>query len=82
MRTGEALTVSVREVVGLVTVTVAEAVSTIAAKIGEKIELVAVARFDGTTHSYLHQRSKDLPPQVGVLVEFVGADEAAADTAN
>src|SRR5664279_1435558 len=41
-------------------------------------EFVAVARFDGTTHSYLHQRSKDLPPQVGVLVEFVGADEAAA----
>src|SRR5664279_592571 len=48
------------------------------AKNDEKIELVAVARFDGTTHSYLHQRSKDLPPQVGVLVEFVGADEAAA----
>jgi elongation factor Ts len=58
--------------------TVAEAVAALAAKIGEKIELVAVARFDGTTHSYLHQRSKDLPPQVGVLVEFVGADEAAA----
>ena len=58
--------------------TVADAVAALAAKIGEKIELVAVARFDGTTHSYLHQRSKDLPPQVGVLVEFVGADEAAA----
>jgi elongation factor Ts len=58
--------------------TVAEAVAAIGAKIGEKIELVAVARFDGTTHTYLHQRSKDLPPQVGVLVEFVGADEAAA----
>src|SRR5664280_1581521 len=50
--------------------TVAEAVSTIAAKIGEKIELVAVARFDGTTHSYLHQRSKDLRRQVlGALVK-------------
>lgn len=58
--------------------TVADAVAAIAAKIGEKIELVAVARFDGTTHTYLHQRSKDLPPQVGVLVEFAGADEAAA----
>ncbi len=58
--------------------TVGEAVDAIAAKIGEKIELVNVARFDGTTHSYLHQRSKDLPPQVGVLVEFEGGDEAVA----
>lgn len=58
--------------------TVGEAVDAIAAKIGEKIELVNVARFEGSTHSYLHQRSKDLPPQVGVLVEFEGGDEAVA----
>jgi elongation factor Ts len=58
--------------------TVREAVDLLATKIGEKIELVAAARFEGATHSYLHKRSKDLPPQVGVLVEFTGADEAAA----
>jgi elongation factor Ts len=28
--------------------------------------------------SYLHRRASDLPPQVGVLVEYVGADAAAA----
>jgi elongation factor Ts len=42
---------------------------------GEKMELVKVAHFDGDTHVYLHRRSKDLPPQVGVLVEYSGADQ-------
>ena len=55
--------------------TVADATQALAGKIGEKIELVRVARFDGRTHSYLHRRSPDLPPQVGVLVEFEGADD-------
>ena len=56
--------------------TVAEAAGALSGKIGEKIELVKAARFDGTTHTYLHRRSPDLPPQVGVLVEFEGANEA------
>jgi len=54
--------------------TVAEATSALSGKIGEKIELVKAARFDGRTHTYLHRRSPDLPPQVGVLVEVEGAD--------
>ncbi len=54
--------------------TVAERVAALVAKIGEKIELVKVACFSGTTQTYLHHRSQDLPPQVGVLVEFEGDD--------
>ncbi len=61
--------------------TVAETVAALSAKIGEKIELVNVARFTGETHTYLHRRSPDLPPQVGVLVEFEGThDEAMIHT--
>nr|WP_076388838.1 translation elongation factor Ts [Vaginimicrobium propionicum] len=44
-------------------------------RIGEKIELSKVATFDGDTHVYLHRRSPDLPPQVGVLVEYEGNDQ-------
>lgn len=56
--------------------TVAEAVQQLAAKIGEKIELKAVARFDGAAAVYLHRRASDLPPQVGVMVEYTGEDAA------
>jgi len=55
--------------------TVAEAIAALSATIGEKLELVNVARFTGPTHMYLHRRSPDLPPQVGVLVEFEGGDD-------
>src|SRR5690606_9474822 len=37
--------------------------------------------FDGETVTYLHRRDPDLPPQVGVLVEYTGADAAAARAA-
>lgn len=57
--------------------TVAELVEALAIKIGEKIELGQVAVFDGPVVVYLHRRSADLPPAVGVLVEYDG-DEAAA----
>lgn len=60
--------------------TVADAIGELAAKIGEKLELAKVAYFDGQTTVYLHKRASDLPPQVGVLVEYTG-DEAAARTA-
>jgi elongation factor Ts len=49
-----------------------------AAVIGEKLELSRVTVFDGQVASYMHRRSSDLPPQVGVLVEFAGADIDAA----
>jgi len=55
--------------------TVADAIQALSAKMGEKMELANVAHFDGDTHVYLHRRSKDLPPQVGVLVEYTGAKE-------
>ncbi|MDP9417835.1 MAG: translation elongation factor Ts [Actinomycetota bacterium] len=61
--------------------TVQDNVTSVAAVIGEKIELGRVAFFDGQVASYMHRRSSDLPPQVGVLVEFQGDDIAAARAA-
>ncbi|WP_033437639.1 translation elongation factor Ts [Saccharothrix sp. NRRL B-16314] len=48
------------------------------AKIGEKLELAKVAVFDGTVTTYLHRRAADLPPAVGVMVEYSGDNEEAA----
>ena len=56
--------------------TVQEAVQSLAATIGENLSLVNVAAYGGDTHLYLHRRASDLPPQVGVLVEYTGGDEA------
>jgi elongation factor Ts len=58
---------------------VAEAVDAAAAVIGEKIEVTGVGVVDGDVATYLHRRSADLPPQVGVLVEYEsnGSPEAA-----
>jgi elongation factor Ts len=51
-----------------------------AAIIGEKVELRRIAVLkDAAVDAYLHRTSKDLPPQVGVLVAYSGAD---ADTAH
>lgn len=58
--------------------TVGETVDELAITIGEKIELGRVARFDGKTVTYMHKRAADLPPAVGVLVEFDGDDADAA----
>ena len=37
-----------------------------------------VVAFDGPVATYLHRRDPDLPPTVGVLVEFTGGDAEAA----
>ncbi|OBE98613.1 translation elongation factor Ts [Mycobacterium sp. 852002-10029_SCH5224772] len=58
--------------------TVEQAIAELSAKIGEKLELRRVANFDGTVEAYLHRRSADLPPAVGVLVEYQGSDKEAA----
>lgn len=58
--------------------TAADAVSELAAVIGEKIELGRVATFDGDVATYMHRRASDLPPAVGVLVEYAGDDADAA----
>ena len=50
-----------------------------AAIIGEKIELRRVARIAGDKFAvYLHRTSKDLPPQIGVVVAYTGDDVETA----
>ena len=61
--------------------TVQENIDSVAGVIGEKLELAkaVVLGGDGTQiASYMHKRASDLPPQVGVLVEFEGGDLDAA----
>jgi elongation factor Ts len=58
--------------------TVADSVSALAIVIGEKLELRRAVKIDGQVATYLHRKAKDLPPQVGVLVQFDGADAEAA----
>ena len=61
--------------------TVGEVVENLAITIGEKIELGNVAYFDGSVVTYMHKRAADLPPAVGVLVEYSGDEEAARGVA-
>ncbi|MGB0970460.1 MAG: translation elongation factor Ts [Mycobacterium sp.] len=61
--------------------TVEQTIADLSAKIGEKLELRRVAYFDGATEAYLHKRAADLPPAVGVLVEYTGADADKAKAA-
>jgi elongation factor Ts len=59
---------------------VADAINDEAAIMGEKVELRRMAIVKGdAVDAYLHRTSKDLPPQVGVLVAYSGSD---ADTAH
>ncbi len=58
--------------------TVEQLIADLSAKIGEKLELRRAAYFDGTVETYLHKRAADLPPSVGVLVEYTGSDRQAA----
>jgi elongation factor Ts len=59
--------------------TVADLINNEAAILGEKLELRRLAVVKGDAFAiYLHKTSKDLPPQVGVVVGYTGAD---ADTA-
>ncbi|MBE7189953.1 translation elongation factor Ts [Jatrophihabitans endophyticus] len=58
--------------------TVEDSIQNLAAVIGEKLELRRAAKLDGEVATYLHRKASDLPPQVGVLVEFTGSDADAA----
>jgi elongation factor Ts len=50
-----------------------------AALLGEKVELRSVAQVKGDEFAiYLHKTSKDLPPQVGVVLGYAGADAETA----
>jgi elongation factor Ts len=65
---------------------VADTVASQSAKIGEKLVVNRFAVLDGPLAVYLHRKSPDLPPQVGVLVAYqvtagppatpAGSDEA------
>ncbi|WP_034273354.1 translation elongation factor Ts [Haloechinothrix halophila] len=61
--------------------TVDAAIQALSAKIGEKLELKKAAYFEGTVETYLHRRGAGLPPAVGVLVEYTGEGDAAAEAA-
>jgi elongation factor Ts len=58
---------------------VADSITDQAAILGEKVELrrVSVVEASGVD-AYLHRTSRDLPPQVGVLLGFEGSDSDAA----
>ncbi|GAA2013340.1 translation elongation factor Ts [Microbacterium ulmi] len=59
--------------------TVAELISDEAAIIGEKVELRRVSTLSGDNFEiYLHKTSKDLPPQVGVVLAYSGDDAETA----
>jgi elongation factor Ts len=63
---------------------VADVIQEQSAKIGEKLVLNRFGRLDGAVAVYLHRKSQDLPPQVGVLVQYTAArsgDEATESDA-
>jgi elongation factor Ts len=58
---------------------VASLVEEQSAKIGEKLVVNRFAVLHGDVAVYLHRKSPDLPPQIGVLVEYSGKDDEAGD---
>jgi elongation factor Ts len=58
--------------------TVGEVVENLAITIGEKIQLGRITYFSGPVVSYMHKRAADLPPAIGVLVEYTGDDADSA----
>jgi elongation factor Ts len=60
--------------------TVAETVESASAKIGEKIVLNRFAVLDGRVAVYMHRKTPDLPPQVGVAVQYTGKSDEAGES--
>jgi elongation factor Ts len=58
--------------------TVEKLIEAESARIGEKLVLSRFAVFDGATAVYLHKRATDLPPAIGVAVQYTGGDEESA----
>jgi elongation factor Ts len=58
--------------------TVADTVEAESARLGEKIVVNRFAVLDGSLAVYMHRRDPQLPPQVGVAVQFNGKDDEAA----
>jgi elongation factor Ts len=59
---------------------VAEAVDAASAKIGEKLVVNRFAVLDNPVAVYLHRKSPDLPPQVGVGVQYAGKGDEAGES--
>lgn len=57
--------------------TVRDALAQLASVVGEKIELGRYALLDGNVEAYLHRKSADLPPALGVLVAYEGDRDKA-----
>jgi elongation factor Ts len=57
--------------------TVGDTIEAESAKIGEKLVVSRFAVLDRPLAVYLHRRSPDLPPQVGVAVTYGGKDDEA-----
>lgn len=58
---------------------VADSITDQAAILGEKVELRRVSAVEAAgVDAYLHRTSRDLPPQVGVLLGFEGSDSDTA----
>jgi elongation factor Ts len=59
---------------------VADVLQEQSAKIGEKLVLNRIGTLDGAVAVYLHRKAADLPPQVGVMVEYEGKSDEAAES--
>jgi elongation factor Ts len=61
--------------------TVGAALEELSAKIGEKLVINRFAVLDGDAPVavYLHRKAADLPPAVGVLIEYAGTSDEAGD---
>jgi elongation factor Ts len=59
--------------------TVGDLLQAESARIGEKIVVNRIAVLGSPVAIYMHRKSPDLPPQVGVAVEYTGKDDEAAD---
>ncbi|WP_432836172.1 translation elongation factor Ts [Dactylosporangium sp. CA-092794] len=58
--------------------TVADLIQAESARIGEKLVVNRIAVLGEPVAIYMHRKSPDLPPQVGVAVEFTGKTDEAA----
>lgn len=58
--------------------TVGEVITDESAILGERLVLRRISVFEGNTAVYLHRTSKDLPPQIGVVVAYTGDDAETA----
>jgi elongation factor Ts len=58
--------------------TVADLIQAESARIGEKLVINRIAVLSEPVAIYMHRKSPDLPPQVGVAVEFNGKTDEAA----